>query len=71
MDPGILPSPLPAVEIDRRFHLRKGTTRRAVDAGRLRGCIRQSRGGKTCWVMPASALAWFEAGMPTDTEAQP
>jgi len=71
MDPGILPTPLPAVEIDRRFHLRKGTTRRAVDAGRLRGCIRQGRGGLTCWILPENALAWFHEGMPTEPKVTP
>jgi len=62
----ILSTPLPAVEIDRRFHLRKGTTRRAIDAGRLKGCIRRGRGGRQAWIMPAEALDWFNAGLPTD-----
>ena len=68
MDLNHLPSPLPAVEIDRRFHLRKGTTRKAVNAGRLRTCIRPGRGGLTCWILPESALAWFHAGIPTEPE---
>ena len=63
-----LPIPLPAVEIDRRFHLRKGTTRKAVNAGRLRACIRPGRGGLTCWILPESALAWFHNGTPTEPE---
>lgn len=71
MDPGFLPSPLPAVEIDRRFHLRKGSTRRAVEAGRLRACIRQGRGGRQAWIMPADAEAWFLAGVPTEPEVKP
>lgn len=71
METTSLPSPLPAVEIDRRFHLRKGTTRRAVEAGRLRACIRQGRGGRQAWIMPADAEAWFLANLPTEPEVKP
>jgi hypothetical protein len=70
MHPGLLPSPLPAVEIDRRFRLRKGTTRKAVDAGCLRACIRHGRGGRQAWILPADAEAWFLAGVPTVPEAK-
>ena len=71
MDHHELQSPLPAVEIDRRFHLRKGTTRRAVENRRLTGCVRKGRGGMTCWIMPENALAWFHENMPTEPKETP
>lgn len=66
MGPDILPNPLPAAEIDRRYRLRKGTTRQAIDNGRLRGCLRKGRGGIQAWVMPSDAYEWFLAGLPKE-----
>lgn len=66
--PIVLQKPVPAAEIDKQFHLRKGTTRRAIDSKRLLGCIRQGRGGLQAWVFPTDAHAWFLEGLPTDSK---
>ena len=68
MGTDVLPFPLPAAEIDRRFRLRKGTTRKAIDAGCLRGCLRKGRGGRQAWIMPSDAEAWFLAGLPVEAK---
>ena len=58
-----LPIPLAATEIDRKFRIRKGSTKKAFDAGHVRGTLRPGRGGMILMVMPDDAVAWFRDGL--------
>ena len=66
-----LPEPMSAHQVDSRFHLRKGTTRRAYEAGVLRGCLRKGRGGTQLWLLPSDAQDWFLRNLPTESEVKP
>jgi hypothetical protein len=58
-----LQRPMFGVEIDRMYHLRKGSAKRAAKAGYLKGIMRRGRGGPQLVVMPADVQRWLDAGM--------
>ena len=62
--------PYPACFWESHYCKRKGSASRAARNGLVKATFRKGRGGIQVWIFEDDALAWYQAGMPTEPEVK-